>query len=40
MERQYPRKQTSRDWPRLKERLIYLPGGVILAYGFWLSLTV
>lgn len=24
-------------WNRIKERLIYLPGAVVLVYGFWLS---
>jgi hypothetical protein len=24
---------------RIREGLIYLPGAVLLAYGFWLSLT-
>lgn len=28
------------EWLHLKQRLVYLPGAVILAYGFWLSLTV
>lgn len=27
------------DWSRLKDRLVYLPGGLILIYGLWLSLT-
>ena len=31
--------QWSIDWSRVKERLVYLPGGLILLYGFWLSLT-
>ena len=25
---------------RLKERLVYLPGAVILTYGLWLSLAI
>jgi hypothetical protein len=25
---------------RLKYRLVYLPGAVILAYGLWLSLAI
>ena len=32
-------QQNGIDWQRLRERLIYLPGAVILAYGFWLTLT-
>jgi hypothetical protein len=28
------------DWSRLKDRLVYLPGAAILAYGFWLALSV
>ena len=28
------------DWSRLKERIVYLPGAVVLIYGLWLSLTV
>lgn len=24
---------------RLADRLVYLPGAVVLAYGFWLTLT-
>jgi len=26
-------------WSRIRERLVYLPGGLVLLYGFWLSLT-
>jgi len=26
-------------WLRLRERLVYIPGGLVLLYGFWLSLT-
>lgn len=31
-----------REHPRLQplERLIYLPGAFIIAYGLWLSITV
>ncbi len=25
---------------RLRDRLVYVPGALILLYGFWLSLTV
>ena len=25
-------------WMRFKQRLVYLPGALILLYGFWLSL--
>ena len=28
------------DWSRLRQHMIYLPGAVILIYGFWLSLSV
>lgn len=24
---------------RLRDRLVYLPGALVLAYGFWLTLT-
>jgi len=27
-------------WSKLKQRIIYLPGAVIILYGFWLSLTI
>jgi len=27
------------NWPRLQERLVYLPGAMVLIYGLWLSLT-
>ena len=26
-------------WLHLRERLVYIPGGLVLLYGFWLSLT-
>ena len=26
--------------PRLMDRLIYIPGAVIMLYGLWLALTV
>ena len=26
-------------WYRFRQRLVYLPGALVLAYGFWLSLT-
>ena len=26
-------------WLRFSHRLVYLPGAVVLIYGFWLSLT-
>ena len=35
-------RQTRRGaglWNRFLERLVYLPGALVLAYGFWLSLT-
>ncbi len=25
---------------RLRDRLLYLPGALILVYGFWLTLTI
>jgi len=28
------------DWSALKDRLVYLPGAAIMAYGLWLTLTV
>ncbi len=31
--------QARRQRPRRYERLLYLPGAVVLVYGFWLSLT-
>jgi len=31
--------QPATDWSRLKERLVYFPGAVVLTYGLWLSLT-
>jgi hypothetical protein len=27
------------DWSRLLDRLVYLPGAAIMAYGIWLTLT-
>jgi hypothetical protein len=39
MERQNYQFHFSIDWSRLTNRLIYLPGAVILSYGFWLTLT-
>ena len=32
--------QTGIDWSRIRERLVYVPGAIVLAYGFWLSVTV
>ena len=26
-------------WNRIVERLVYLPGALVLMYGFWLSLS-
>ena len=26
-------------WMRFRQWLVYLPGALVLAYGFWLSLT-
>jgi hypothetical protein len=39
MERQNYQFHFSIDWSRLTNRLVYLPGAAILAYGFWLTLT-
>ena len=39
MERQNYQILFSIDWRRLKNRLVYVPGAAILAYGFWLTLT-
>ena len=27
------------DWTRLMQQIIYLPGALVLLYGFWLSLS-
>lgn len=27
------------NWGRIREQLVYLPGAVVIAYGFWLSLS-
>jgi hypothetical protein len=40
MERQSYQNQSGIGWSSLKERLVYLPGAVVLVYGLWLSLTV
>ena len=29
----------SEFWLRLRHRLIYLPGALVLLYGFWLALS-
>ena len=34
----YPRRAAGL-WNRLAERLVYLPGALVLIYGFWLSLS-
>ncbi len=26
-------------WSHVRVRLVYIPGGLVLLYGFWLSLT-
>lgn len=26
-------------WNRFRDRLVYIPGALVLAYGIWLSLT-
>jgi hypothetical protein len=39
MERQNYQIYFSIDWSRLTNRLVYLPGAAILAYGFWLTFT-
>jgi len=33
------RKTNATGWTRLSERMIYLPGAVIILYGIWLLLT-
>lgn len=33
-------QNSSSGWSRLINRLIYLPGAVIILYGLWLSVTV
>jgi len=30
----------SSAWPKLRQRMIYLPGAVVIPYAIWLSLTV
>ena len=40
MERPNHRNHSNIDWSRVKESLVYLPGGLILLYGLWLALTV
>jgi len=39
MQRQSHQIQFNVDWLVLKDRLVYLPGALILGYGFWLTLT-
>ena len=31
--------RSSNLWMRFRQRLVYLPGALVLAYGFWLSLN-
>jgi len=33
------RKIVPAGWPKLVERMIYLPGAAIILYGIWLLLT-
>ncbi len=33
------RKTVPTGWPKHFERMIYLPGAVIILYGIWLLLT-
>jgi len=40
MSRRSYQNQLPVDWSRLTNRLVYLPGAAILAYGFWLALSV
>jgi len=39
LERQNHQIHFSIDWSHLTNRLVYLPGAAILAYGFWLTFT-
>ena len=32
-------KRVRIDWSRFRDRLVYLPGAVILTYGSWLALA-
>ncbi|MDH3388608.1 MAG: hypothetical protein OEN02_11945 [Gammaproteobacteria bacterium] len=38
MHRQHRKDSKAALRPRLLERLVYLPGAAVLAYGLWLSL--
>ena len=40
MEKRQYEDQSGIGWKCLREREVYLPGAVMIAYGFWLSLTV
>ena len=40
MTKQDFRNHSNFDWAQLKDRLVYLPGAVILVYGMWLTLSV
>ncbi len=32
--------KNTKTWFRARDRLVYIPGALVLAYGIWLSLTV
>ena len=40
MDRPSNKHQSSIDWSRVKGRLVYLPGGLIMLYGLWLSINL
>lgn len=42
MQRLYDRHRyrNASIWLRFRQRLVYLPGALVLLYGFWLSLTI
>lgn len=31
--------KSSSFWTRFKQNLVYLPGALVIVYGFWLTLT-
>ncbi len=32
--------KNTKTWFRMRDRLVYIPGVLVLVYGIWLSLTV
>ncbi|MDJ0776583.1 MAG: hypothetical protein QNJ85_01890 [Gammaproteobacteria bacterium] len=34
-----PNRRLARNWYRLRDRLLFVPGALVLAYGIWLSLN-